>query len=91
MPRLLRQINLDPVQHKPTGRTLHREGTRGLPRAHELKIVQFEGDAGYYLLHIDSNGEEITDTYHPTLEDAMKQAEWEYRVRNDEWRNIEIS
>jgi len=40
-----------------------------------LRIAQFAGDDGYYLLRCDGNGKELTDTYHPSIEDAVDQAE----------------
>jgi hypothetical protein len=91
MPKLLRQVASNPSEHKPTGKTRHFQGSRELPPPSELRIVRYEGDAGYYLLYIDRNGEELTDTYHDSLEGAMEQAEWEFEVRADQWKNIEIN
>jgi hypothetical protein len=50
-----------------------------------LRISQYVGDPGFYLLYLDAEGNELTDTYHETLEKAMSQAEWEFDVRPDEW------
>ncbi len=40
-----------------------------------------------YLIHFDKSDQEITDTHHDTLQDAMGQAEWEYGVKSHEWIN----
>ncbi len=80
----LRYVRLGP-QHRPTGKTRHYLGTCELPPPSELRIVQYTEDPGYYLLYFDEEGEELTDTYHDTLSQAMEQAEWEFGVRPDEW------
>lgn len=48
-------------------------------------IAQLLPDPGYYLLYLDESGEEITDTYHDSLEKALDQAKWEFNVEPDEW------
>jgi len=84
-PKLLRRIVLGP-QHRPTGRTRHFYGRVELPLPSELRIVQYSGDPGFYLLYCDELGNELTDTYHDTLEEAMAQADWEFGVKPDEWQ-----
>lgn len=89
-----RRIRLQP-HHQPTGKTRHTSGTisengeliRGpeLPAPHALMIAQLSPDPGFYLLYLDESGEEITDTYHDTLENALDQATWEFNVEPDEW------
>jgi hypothetical protein len=80
--------------HQPTGKTRHTQGflhpkgvIRGaeLPRPDELVIAQLPPDEGYYLLYLDKAGNEITDTYHDTLEEALAQAKWEFDVEPSEW------
>jgi len=90
-----RRVILKP-KHVPTGKTRHTVGTwsadeglvRGaeLPSPHELVIAQLPPAQGYYLLYLDSSGNEITDTYHDSLEDALAQAKWEFNIELDEWR-----
>jgi hypothetical protein len=48
-------------------------------------IAQLPPDEGFYLLYLDANGDEITDTYHESLEKALSQAKWEFNVEVDEW------
>lgn len=75
-----------------TGRTAHRIGTIindapvpvcRIPAPVTLQISE-EGGA-FYLLRLDSFGECVADTWHPTVLDAQQQAEFEYGVRSGEW------
>ncbi|MGH9906104.1 MAG: hypothetical protein ACRD8U_11055 [Pyrinomonadaceae bacterium] len=93
-----RQIRLGP-HHTPTGKTKHYEGefsSEGLERGVELKaphrlaIVQIPPEQGYYLLYLDEEGNELTDTYHDSLEAALEQAEWEFNVGANEWENMKL-
>jgi len=85
---ILKQVVLGP-QHVPTGKTHHYDGEKELPRAAMLKIVKYDDEDGFYLLHFDADGIEITDTFHESVEDALAQAEWEYRVKLGEWEATE--
>ena len=82
--KLIRRIRLGSA-HRSTGRTRHYRGLEELPRPSELRIVQYEGDSGFYLLYCDGMAREFTDTYHENIERAMSQAEWEFSVKPDEW------
>lgn len=84
---LLRRIMLKP-HHVPTGKTRHLSGNDELPPPHELRIAQILPDEGYYLLYFDGAGNELTDTYHGSLEESLAQAKWEFSVEPDEWENV---
>jgi hypothetical protein len=75
-------------QHHPTGNTRHTlvdsQGARPFPSFIKLEISKYEGDEGYYLLYYTTVGQG-TDTWHESLENAQHQAEFEFRVRPDEW------
>ena len=71
--------------HRPTGKTLHLGASGPLPPPTELQIVVFPEPSAYYLLHFDTEGVEMGDTYHDSLEDALAQAEREFQIRPDEW------
>ena len=73
------------TSHRPTGKTRHRRGEELIPPPAQLAIVRYRTDPGYYLLYLDERGEELTDTYHETVEKAMDQADWEFGVKPDEW------
>ncbi len=81
---ILRTVRLQ-ERHRPTGRTRHLTGGQEMAAPSELRIVQYNGDTGYYLLYLDAKGCEQTDTYHDSIEDALAQAEWEFTVLPEEW------
>ena len=81
---ILRSIVLNPW-HRPTGKTRHYYGSEPIPPPQGLKIVQISPDPGYYLLYLDGAGNELTDTYHSSLEEALAQANLEFEVNSEEW------
>lgn len=66
-------------------KTTHRIGELELNKIHNLAISRYEGDEGFYLIYYDSNGNELTDTYHNTITDAEKQAEFEFEIEGWEF------
>lgn len=84
---IYREIDLG-KKHKPTGFTKHYRGEGLLPMPAQLKIVQYSGDSGYLLLYLDKDGNEMTDTYHETLDEALEQANFEFGIREKEWTII---
>lgn len=72
-------------KHSDTGRTVHYKGGTILPRPFELRIVKYPGADGYYLIRLDNAGKELTDTYHSSVSDAKRQAEFELRVALGDW------
>jgi len=84
---ILSKVRLGPA-HKPTGRTRHYLGDQELAPPSELQVVTYAEEPGYYLLYIDADGRELTDTYHDSLEIALQQAEWEFQVKQHEWEAV---
>jgi hypothetical protein len=80
---ILKEVSVE--GREQTGKTKHYMGDEQLPPAAKLQIVQYPGDEGFYLFYLDSDGEVMTDTYHDTLESALKQANFEYAVKQNEW------
>jgi len=72
--------------HQPTGFTRHTRNGLPLQSTTELRIAQYYGDPSYYLFYCDATGEELTDTYHDTVDSAFEQARAEFGVRPDEWQ-----
>lgn len=70
--------------HLRPGRTRHRVNGKEFPPFVSLEIAQYQGDSGFYLLHICSDGA-IADTHHESMEEAMHQAEFEFGVQSNEW------
>jgi hypothetical protein len=79
---------------RPTGGTRHSVGQivagelvpgSPMPPFAALAIVTYADDAGYYLLYLDDDWNEVTDTWHETLEHAISQAEFEYAGVGVKW------
>jgi hypothetical protein len=69
--------------HRPS-RTRHTINGVSAPPFTRLEITTYGQDAGFYLLHICSDGQG-TDSWHETLEAAFDQAEFELGVKRHEW------
>ena len=50
-----------------------------------LAICQYEGETAFYLFGCDAEWREITDGWHQTLEEAKRQAEFEYSGVTKTW------
>lgn len=50
-----------------------------------LAICQYAGEDGFYLFGCDSEWQTVTDTWHPTFDDAKHQAEIEYEGVSKTW------
>ena len=64
-----------------------RQEKKSIPAHISLVIAQFPSDSGYFLLYQCEDGQ-TADTWHPSLEDALHQAEIEFEVRSEEWIEI---
>ena len=60
-------------------------GTRMGPMA-GLAICQYDGETAYYLFGCDQEWNTITDTWHQSLQEAIDQAEFEYRGTKFTWK-----
>ena len=45
-----------------------------------------DGEGAFLLVYLDSEGRELADTWHATVEDAKAQAEFEFGITTDEWQ-----
>jgi hypothetical protein len=74
-----------------TGKTRHDRGDQQLPTPWALRIVpcQAKQVEGYYLCYDDDAGQEMTDTYHETIDTALRQARSEFGVTPREWKIVE--
>lgn len=75
-------------RHRPTGNC--RQIVDGILQAPAagLAICQYEGETAYYLFGCDAKWNTVTDTWHETLEDALKQAEFEYEGVSGTWNVV---
>jgi len=83
---ILKRVLLGP-QHHATGKTRHYHGEAALPQPSELLIAQYAGDPGFYLLYFDASGNELTDTYDDSIDEAMTQADFEFEVKPSHWQD----
>jgi hypothetical protein len=73
-------------RHRPTGGSRHFKGGELLSAPKSLRIVRYPDDPGIYLLYLDKDGQEQTDTWHQSVDDAQSQATFEFEVRPEEWQ-----
>jgi hypothetical protein len=76
------------AQVQPTGNCKQVVGGVLQGPASGLAICRYEGEKTFYLFGCDENWQCITDTLHDTLEDAKKQAEFEYTGVSNIWIQI---
>jgi hypothetical protein len=97
--RVLHFVSID-EEMRPTGATRHSFGTivdgELVPGAqmdtfHALAIVQVAGDKAYHLLYLDAEWREVTDTWHQSVDDAKRQAEFEYEGITSKWTEVSPS
>ena len=81
------QVKLQSI-HQATGKTKHTVNGIVVDPPCELRIVQLEGDHGFYLIHFNEKQQEITDTLHSTCLEAMKQAEFEFGIMKEDWEKV---
>ena len=54
-----------------------------IPPPDAIEIV--EGDGGWYLFHLNAQGTVIADTHHRSLEEAKRQAAFEFALSEQDW------
>ena len=81
-----------------TGKTRHSIGTlvddvpapvEDLPTPEWVEISKEDG--AYYLFHLDAEGVCFADTWHATLDEAKKQASFEFGIKPEAWSVVELS
>lgn len=81
---VLKEVRLN-AKHQPTGNTIHYLGDERMQTPKQLRIMKYSDGVEYYLLYLDENGNELTDTCHETLQAALEQANWEFDIKPSEW------
>lgn len=87
---ILKVVLLDKNKHRITGNTTgYINGILRTELPYKLVITKDEeADDDVYLLHIDKTNKEINDTWHPTLQDAIEQAKYEFDVDSSDWEDV---
>jgi hypothetical protein len=73
-------------RHRPTGGCRHTVVGVGQGPAAGLAICQYEGEEGFFLFGCDAEWNSLTDTWHESVEDAMRQAKFEYEGVSETWQ-----
>jgi hypothetical protein len=73
-------------RHRPTGGCEHYVAGALMGPAAGLAVCRYEGEAAVYLFGCDGDWEVDTDSWHETLESAMRQAEFEYEGVSATWQ-----
>ena len=77
-------------KHKATNKVQHFSDGNQIVDFKELRIVTYENDPGYLIIYFDSRGQEVSDTYHESLQQALDYARWEFNIEPLEWEDIHI-
>ncbi|MGJ5815954.1 hypothetical protein [Paludibaculum fermentans] len=82
--RIWLRLELRP-EHRSTVKTTHHVGGELAPHPSRLAIGSFDEGPGFYLLYFDEQGNEITDTFHDSIEAAQAQAAFEFDTLPGDW------
>ena len=69
----------------PTGNTKHTVDGVAVTNEAKLRLVRLVGDTSIYLIHYGPDGDELADTCHGSVEEALAQAEFEYGIGKNDW------
>ena len=70
-------------RHRHTGRC--RQSIRGVVQGPASGLAICRDADGFLLFGCDGRWEAVTDTWHETIEDALRQAEFEYEGVSQSW------
>jgi predicted acylesterase/phospholipase RssA len=73
------------ARHRFTGNTRQIVGGTLMGAMAGLAICQYPGEMEYYLFGCDGEWQAITDSWHQTLDEARRQAEFEYEGVTKTW------
>lgn len=61
-------------------------GESGIQEISTVISVRIEPcDNAYYLFRLDAGGHTIADTWHQSIQEAKKQAKFEYEIQEGDW------
>lgn len=74
-------------EHHRTHRDRRLIGGRQVGSAAGLAIARYAGERGYYLFYCDANWDPFANSWHDTVEDAKRAAEFEYEGVSKTWQS----
>jgi hypothetical protein len=81
-------FNILSREHRHTGKCIHRSNGLVQGPTSCLAICQYDGDDGYYLFSCDEKWDVLSDTCHSSLDQALRQAEFEYAGTSGTWERF---
>ena len=79
---------------RATGGCVHRDATivggklvdgPVMPPPARVRIEPEKGGSSFFLLYFDEAGRVMNDGWHQTLEEAKRQAKFEFEIEEDDW------
>jgi hypothetical protein len=58
-----------------------------MPLASFVEIVEADSEGSFFLNRYDAEGVLITETWHLSVEEAKSQAEFEYAIEEEDWKD----
>jgi len=71
-----------------TNKSKHLVGGKQVGSAAGLAITRYAGERGYYLFFCDANWNPYANTWHETVDDAKRAAEYEYEGTSETWQPV---
>ena len=86
-----KRVFLKPIKNYRTGNT--KETINGIIQTYipyKLEIMTYPDmdGGGFYLVSMNVENEDINDTWHPNLQDAIEQATYEFNVDPSDWEDL---
>jgi hypothetical protein len=78
-------VQLGPAHLQESASLRFLSGSKCYKRPYELRIIRYDDDKNVYLIEYDENFEEIIDTLHDNISDAMKQAQFDWGIQPSDW------
>lgn len=73
-------------RHRHTGKCRQVVAGRLMEPAAGIAICRYDGEENVYLFGCDEHWSCVTDTWHQTIEEARRQAEFEYEGSSATWQ-----
>ncbi|MGH2956951.1 MAG: hypothetical protein ACRDL6_08160 [Solirubrobacterales bacterium] len=83
---LVRRVTLR-EHHRPRGRVHYFFEGKEIAKPAALEIVSAPGGA-CHIIYLGSGQEELTESWHPTVDAALFHAKGEYGIEPEEWENL---
>ena len=88
---VFKRVFLNSREHYRTGEV--KETINGIVQSYlpyKLEIMSYpdENNDGFYLTSMNIDNEDINDTWHQTIEDAVEQAKYEFNVNPKDWKDL---